>query len=396
MKGHPYLIENLPERRGSRLRRIDPRKGEFDERWLQDILIKYPDLLPTAEIEPVFHPLLVIGREVQVARGRIDVLYISTSGYPVIVETKLWRNPESRREVVAQVLDLSLAFSKWDYDTLEKQAQLFTAKSEDKGLSLRELLEARADMPEVDYNEFRETAERNLNLGRFLVAVVGDKIHASSREILDSLNQYPQLGLQFALIEIECFSLNGEESSPLLLVPRIAKRSEIIERSIVEIRIRKDKEEPEVEITQDKTREVGRTIKRPSLTEADFWERLKQKAPKDYDKVKKFHEEYQERESIEIVPGTNGLIFRQLLSDYDRFISLFYITTDAHINVKLQAPRQQFSSLALDTRIVEEFGENINKVLRGFRAPIGEIDVGLFNKTVLNFMEKVNHLESAR
>jgi len=394
MRGYPYLIENLPERRGKRLRRIDPRKGEFDERWLQDILIAYPDLLPTAEIEPIFHPLLVIGREVQVAGGRIDVLYISTSGYPVIVETKLWRNPESRREVVAQVLDLSLAFSKWEYDHLEKQAQLFTGKYEGKELSFRELLEARADFSEVDYSEFRETAERNLRLGRFLVAVVGDKIHASSREILESLNRYPGLGLKFALIEIECFTFDGEEGSPLILVPRIAKKSEIIERSIVEVRISKDKEEPEVEITQDKTIKVGPIIKRPSLTELEFWDRLKLRAPKDYDKVKEFCQEYQEKELIRIVPGTNGLIFRQVLSDYNRFISLFYITTDAHINVKLQAPRQQFSSLSLDTRIVEEFGENINKVLRGFRAPIGEIDVGLFNKIVSDFTEAVNQLET--
>lgn len=162
----------------------------------------------------------------------------------------------------------------------------------------------------------------------------------------------------------------------------------------MEVRISKDKEEPEVEITQDKTIKVGPIIKRPSLTELEFWDRLKLRAPKDYDKVKEFCQEYQEKELIKIVPGTNGLIFRQVLSDYNRFISLFYITTDAHINVKLQAPRQQFSSLSLDTRLVEEFGENINKVLRGFRAPIGEIDVGLFNKIVSDFTEAVNQLET--
>jgi RecB family endonuclease NucS len=116
MRAHPYLIDKTLRGKERRLENIDPRAKDFDEKWLQDLLIRHPDLLPTGEIEPIFHPLMVIGREVIVDQGRIDVLYVSPNGYPVIIETKLWRNPEAKREVVAQVLDLALAFSKWNCD----------------------------------------------------------------------------------------------------------------------------------------------------------------------------------------------------------------------------------------------------------------------------------------
>lgn len=41
----------------------------------------------------------------QPTSGSIDNLYLSTGGYAVLVETKLWRNPQARREVLSQTLD---------------------------------------------------------------------------------------------------------------------------------------------------------------------------------------------------------------------------------------------------------------------------------------------------
>ncbi|MBW1854259.1 MAG: hypothetical protein JRJ00_06210 [Deltaproteobacteria bacterium] len=92
----------------------------------------------------------------------------------MIVETKLWKNPESRREVVAQVLDMALAFSKWDFEQLENQTKSFTSKSHGREFGLEKLLEKEFGQAEFEYSEFRDSAEKNLELGRFLVAVVGD------------------------------------------------------------------------------------------------------------------------------------------------------------------------------------------------------------------------------
>jgi hypothetical protein len=394
MRAYPYIIENVSDGSGKKLARLDPRGSHFDERWLQDILVKYPDLLPTAEIEPVFYPLFVAGREVQVAGGRIDVLYMSASGYPVIVETKLWRNPESKREVVAQVLDLAFAFSKWEYEQLDDLVRRYTGRFDNKEMSLYELLESKFADPELDYADFRDIAERNLELGRFLVAVVGDRIHESSYDIFTTLNRYPGLGLEFSMIELECFELQSGQDSSLLVVPRIAKRTKIIEKSIVEVRIEKEATKPEIKITQEKAQDKGVVVKRLTLTETDFWERIKKNVPQSYEKLLEFVDEYRNQAFIEMKPGSNGLVFRKILSEYDRNVSLFYITTDSCVNVKLQAPRQQFANLGFDSSIVEKFGQDVKEILDGFKAPITEIDIQSFNKVISEFIDKLDQLES--
>jgi hypothetical protein len=81
----------------SRLPRVHDR---FDERFIQELLVTYPELLPVAQFRPDIGDLVCIGREVPTRdSGTIDNLYLSTAGYVVVVETKLWRNPQSRREV---------------------------------------------------------------------------------------------------------------------------------------------------------------------------------------------------------------------------------------------------------------------------------------------------------
>lgn len=101
MQEHPFLINN--DKSGDRLQPLEGKEFTYSEGWLQELLVKYPEILPVAEIEPIFSPMIPIGREVSTETGIIDNLYISQRGYPILVETKLWRNPEAKREVVAQV-----------------------------------------------------------------------------------------------------------------------------------------------------------------------------------------------------------------------------------------------------------------------------------------------------
>jgi len=77
-----------------KLVRLQKAHEKFDEAFLQELLVDHPELIPVDEFRPDVGDLLCIGREVSVGgAGSIDNLYLSTGGYPVIVETKLWRNP---------------------------------------------------------------------------------------------------------------------------------------------------------------------------------------------------------------------------------------------------------------------------------------------------------------
>ncbi len=61
----------------------------------------------------VSEPFVVIGREVATPAGYIDVLCIDGEGVLTVIETKLARNSQIRREVVGQVLEYVAQVSKW-------------------------------------------------------------------------------------------------------------------------------------------------------------------------------------------------------------------------------------------------------------------------------------------
>ena len=87
------LLERMPLRGASGT-------GAYDEGWLQDLLYRHPDSLPIMEINPSFAGLIPICRELSTPAGPLDVLYVTPTGRLVILEAKLWRNPEARRKVI--------------------------------------------------------------------------------------------------------------------------------------------------------------------------------------------------------------------------------------------------------------------------------------------------------
>ena len=48
--------------------------------------------------------LMVLGSEITLGWGSLDILAIESTGRPVLIEVKLARNLESYREIVAQIL----------------------------------------------------------------------------------------------------------------------------------------------------------------------------------------------------------------------------------------------------------------------------------------------------
>ena len=81
----------------------------LEEKWFRDAIFKAPELVigpcraaGLVEDEEEWYPWQ---KEFPTDAGRIDVLLISSQGRVAVVETKLAANPESRRKVLAQVLD---------------------------------------------------------------------------------------------------------------------------------------------------------------------------------------------------------------------------------------------------------------------------------------------------
>ena len=80
--------------------------------------------------------------------GALDNLYISPHGGLTLVETKLWKNPEARREVVAQLFDYTKQIAQWDYKQLAAKAEDYLKEYEKWDKSLYDWLEEKfEDIP---------------------------------------------------------------------------------------------------------------------------------------------------------------------------------------------------------------------------------------------------------
>ena len=61
--------------------------------------------------------------------GSIDILCTSAEGSLCLVETKLWRNPEAHRTVLAQLLDYAKALSQMDFAEFKARVEAAAPQS---------------------------------------------------------------------------------------------------------------------------------------------------------------------------------------------------------------------------------------------------------------------------
>lgn len=207
-------------------------RGELqhDESWLQKLIFRFPQVLPVHEIEPGFGRLVPVCLELPTPAGIVDNLYVTETGNLVIAECKLWRNPEARREVVAQIIDYAHALASWTFEDLQAAVRKGMTADADRGPeSLYGLV---GDESEIAEEDFVDAVSRNLRLGRILLLIVGDGI----REGVESLATFLQLhaGFHFTLGIVELPVFRVPEAG-FLVQPRVLARTVNIERGIVKI-----------------------------------------------------------------------------------------------------------------------------------------------------------------
>ena len=269
-QGTPYFIS---ETNSFQLERIPLNEKHFQENWLQKIIHKNPQILPIDDIESGFAPLISLGREISTSVGYIDNLYISPNGYLTIVETKLWKNPEAKREVVGQIIDYAKELTNWNFtklnDGVKNSSQLYNNNS--KGII--ELIKDFEKIEEHEEYKIIDNIERNLKRGRFLLLIVGDGIRESVEEMVDFLSNTPQIQFTLGLVELQ-FYKNPNVEGELIAIPNLITRTREITRAIVKI---ENSTNGNVTIETDFIEEKVKPITaRTTITEDDFFEQLQQ------------------------------------------------------------------------------------------------------------------------
>jgi hypothetical protein len=210
------------------LERASLAMSNHDENWLQGLLFAHPSLLPVAQIEPIFAPLVPLAREVPTAAGPIDLLAISPAGYVTLIETKLWRNAEAKRVVVAQALDYAKEISRWSFEDLDSRVRHARTGHPDGILGA---LRASGTEPDDDA-EFRVHVAHSLRAGRFLILIAGDRIHDGAADLASFVQHHPTLFFTVGLVELEVFHT---PTGATLLVPSVLARTSEVLRAVIRI-----------------------------------------------------------------------------------------------------------------------------------------------------------------
>jgi hypothetical protein len=208
------LLQRLPLGNGS---------SQFTETWLQRRLFEQPQALPLKEIAPHLSEVAPVCMELGTLAGPADILYVSATGQVVLVETKLWRNPEARRTVVAQILDYAKELTAWHYEDLEREV----AKATGQGPTY--LLEAaRQRFPNLDELAFVDGINHSLRTGEIVLLIVGDGIRTGTESLVGFLERYGSLRFTFGLVEVAAYQLNDG----VLLCPRVLAKTEVVRRTV--------------------------------------------------------------------------------------------------------------------------------------------------------------------
>lgn len=391
MEAAPFLIQG--DASGEALNPVGEQERAYHEDWLQQLLRRHPEILPAAQIDAIYHPLISIGREVGTDSGPIDNLFITPRGYLVLVETKLWRNPQAKREVVAQAIDYAASLSRWTYSRLDGAVRSYLKAYEKVDLDLLDWVERQCGPVEGGRHFFEETVAKNLRLGRFLTFIVGDRIRQSLVDMLKHVNRTPQLAIDVALVELHCYRWTRGEEWPLLVIPRVMARTQVVERSTIQVTVHQDGTY-EVDVSQEKagvgeTGPVGVT-----KGEEAYWELLAERAPQAVGDMRHLVEAYRATDGVTIDPTKAGLAARLHVPGADAEVTLFTVAGDC---VGLQPGTNlpnQLAAAGLDRTLVHRYGDRMREIMKPkgqkeFTQSVTRLDLAAFMAAVNAFIEEI-------
>ena len=251
MRFPPRLIKGL-EKPATKLKQLSLSNRTFDESWLQELIYNNPGLLPAGEIDSNYSKLIPLGREISTPSGSIDNLYVTPKGNLCLVETKLWRNPEAHRTVLAQLIDYAKNLASFTYEELESKVKQFHDNRKKSFTSIVDLVKDGKE--EFDAVLFEEELRRSMAIGEFLLLIVGDQIRPQVVMLSQAVQAAPHLEFKIGLVELRFYHLDAGEW-PLVVVPSLVGQTVEVTRGV--IRIRYEKKKPGVEVAAEERRREG-------------------------------------------------------------------------------------------------------------------------------------------
>ncbi len=206
-------------------------EGYAKEFELQTFLLEHAELMPLDEIAQDTPPLLCIGFEVRTSDGSQDLLYVDKSGMLTIVETKLKRKNEVRREVVGQILEYAADTSMWSVSDLEDRANRFFngphCPEDQRGFTLSQAVESflirTNDLAPgtFDYQGFVDSVLANIERGHIRLVIAVDEPPSPLLRTVEFVNRFSQ---RFEMYLFQLTRFHDRATASNIFVPTIFGR----------------------------------------------------------------------------------------------------------------------------------------------------------------------------
>jgi hypothetical protein len=213
--------------------------------------------------------------------------------------------------------------------------------------------------------------------------------------MLTYVNRYPHLATNVGLVELQCYQMPGDQGE-IMVVPSIVAKTEIVERSIVQVNI-----VPEVKhtLTVEQIKTEPGSESRRAISEDVFWETLKQKSPASIGPARKILEHFRSHSEIILKMRRTAIVARMVIAETDQKLSLFYISTDGSLNCWASTLIGQLENAGLDRELGVEYEKKLSQFLArrsgslSIYSPVDRVDADAFVAVVDDFISKIMKAE---
>lgn len=214
-------------------------QSSFNETLLQQIVDQAPEVLPIHDFYGAKTSVCSLGREIPLdlgeRQGFIDNLLVTNDGHLVIVETKLYRNPEAIRDAVVQTLEYGMAVHKMTLLDLESRIR----RGDQRGNRLlnEETIRSRAASMMGFTDDFEIALERYQRTGEILLLIVADGIRTSVERITQWMNENGSTPIKFGLVALQFYELPDGQK---IVIPKTLLMTKEISRHVVVVDIQNE------------------------------------------------------------------------------------------------------------------------------------------------------------
>jgi hypothetical protein len=199
-----------------------------------------------------------------------DITLLTASGDVVIVEVKLFANPEIRnRSVIAQIIDYVSSISALDEDGM---ARLFNGGVEAEWTAL-----VRSHFPhEEDVDELAAEMLANAAAGDVRIVIACDKAPKGAYDLARSVSAQSHLGFSLDVLEVTPYVPADGPIHSIMYVPNVRLSTEIVARTAVSVSVQPGTQRPVVNVETTSVEDIEENLAsaaegRPRQTRGRSW-----------------------------------------------------------------------------------------------------------------------------